>query len=279
MQVKFIDNQLDKVGPTLNSGLGSALITRIAVAFVSSSGLDSLQGSLVNNLEQGRVFEILVGLDFAITDPKALKLMFDWSKRYPNFRFFIQPPGGANSFHPKMYLLETATEGLIIIGSSNLTEAGLYKNAEANIFVQSERTAEVFTDALESYVRLKFDDRRIPNEDFILVYEEASLRIAESRRSYRVSELDALGGSVKSKFDSLPKPTPTKSDLVGWLELVYDVLPDTAFETRDIYEFESKFKSKFPENKNIRPKIRQQLQFLRDMGFLEHLSQGVWRKV
>jgi type II restriction enzyme len=32
----------------------------------------------------------------------------------------------------------------------------------------------------------------------------------------------------------------------------------------------------FPGNRNIRPKIRQQLQVLRDMGILIHLSRGEW---
>ncbi len=30
------------------------------------------------------------------------------------------------------------------------------------------------------------------------------------------------------------------------------------------------------ENKNIKPKIRQQLQFLRDKGYLEFLGNGVY---
>lgn len=32
----------------------------------------------------------------------------------------------------------------------------------------------------------------------------------------------------------------------------------------------------FPGNRNIRPKIRQQLQVLRDMGILVHVGRGEW---
>jgi len=38
-------------------------------------------------------------------------------------------------------------------------------------------------------------------------------------------------------------------------------------------------KLKHIENKNIEAKIRQQLQFLRDKGFIEFLGRGKYRKV
>jgi type II restriction enzyme len=35
--------------------------------------------------------------------------------------------------------------------------------------------------------------------------------------------------------------------------------------------------SKYPGNRHVRPKIRQQLQVLRDSGYLEFLSKGTYR--
>jgi type II restriction enzyme len=32
-----------------------------------------------------------------------------------------------------------------------------------------------------------------------------------------------------------------------------------------------------PDNRHVRDKIRQQLQVLRDLGFLLHVERGVWR--
>ena len=46
-----------------------------------------------------------------------------------------------------------------------------------------------------------------------------------------------------------------------------------------MYQFEDILKVKHPRNNNIRPKIRQQLQFLRDKGFIEFLGDGKYRKV
>lgn len=67
----------------------------------------------------------------------------------------------------------------------------------------------------------------------------------------------------------------------GWL---FDVLScvnsiDTPFfDLNDMYKFEYDLQVKYPQNNNIKPKIRQQLQFLRDRGFIEFLGNGKYKK-
>lgn len=43
------------------------------------------------------------------------------------------------------------------------------------------------------------------------------------------------------------------------------------------YAFEERLGLLYPDNKNVKPKIRQQLQFLRDCGYLEFVSRGYYR--
>ena len=68
----------------------------------------------------------------------------------------------------------------------------------------------------------------------------------------------------------------------GWL---FDILhcvngiPSTDFSLSQIYQFESLLEEKHPDNHNVRPKIRQQLQVLRDRGIIEFLGNGHYRKV
>ena len=50
------------------------------------------------------------------------------------------------------------------------------------------------------------------------------------------------------------------------------------FDLKDIYGFENVLKKKFPRNSFIKPKIRQQLQILRDKGLIEFLGNGKYRK-
>jgi len=49
------------------------------------------------------------------------------------------------------------------------------------------------------------------------------------------------------------------------------------FRLDDVYEFEDHLRGLHPENRNIRPKIRQQLQVLRDCGVIEFLGRGAYR--
>lgn len=50
------------------------------------------------------------------------------------------------------------------------------------------------------------------------------------------------------------------------------------FTLNDIYKFEHELALKHPQNNNIKPKIRQQLQILRDDGFIDFLGNGIYKK-
>ena len=68
----------------------------------------------------------------------------------------------------------------------------------------------------------------------------------------------------------------------GWLIEVMKVVERIGrrdFDLEDVYGFEAHLSSLYPENNNVRPKIRQQLQVLRDSGFLEFTGRGQYRLV
>lgn len=50
------------------------------------------------------------------------------------------------------------------------------------------------------------------------------------------------------------------------------------FTLDDVYQFESRLATLHPDNHNIRAKIRQQLQVLRDMGYIKFLDRGHYQK-
>ncbi|WP_244661633.1 hypothetical protein [Mesorhizobium huakuii] len=55
------------------------------------------------------------------------------------------------------------------------------------------------------------------------------------------------------------------------------MIGSTDFDIEQIYAFERKLSALYPNNRNVRPKIRQQLQLLRDNGYLEFLARGRYR--
>ncbi len=68
----------------------------------------------------------------------------------------------------------------------------------------------------------------------------------------------------------------------GWLLDVMrsiDKLGKKEFTLDDVYVFERELSLLHPENKHIKDKIRQQLQFLRDKGYLDFISRGYYRIV
>jgi len=67
----------------------------------------------------------------------------------------------------------------------------------------------------------------------------------------------------------------------GWLLDVLNcvnLIPTDEFGLMDIYHFEAVLARKHPDNNNVRPKIRQQLQLLRDKGFIDFLGNGKYKK-
>lgn len=68
----------------------------------------------------------------------------------------------------------------------------------------------------------------------------------------------------------------------GWLMDVLNCvnqISSKSFTLDEIYQFENLLHIKHPKNNNIKPKIRQQLQFLRDKGFIEFLGNGKYIKI
>ena len=51
------------------------------------------------------------------------------------------------------------------------------------------------------------------------------------------------------------------------------------FSLQDMYKFKNELQLKHTENHNIEAKIRQQLQILRDQGFIIFLGNGRYRKI
>jgi len=71
-----------------------------------------------------------------------------------------------------------------------------------------------------------------------------------------------------------------KPELKGWILDIMnciDSLNKKEFSLQEIYNFEHDLSVVHPENNNIKPKIRQQLQFLRYKGYLEFIEPGRYK--
>lgn len=70
-------------------------------------------------------------------------------------------------------------------------------------------------------------------------------------------------------------------DARGWLMDILNCvneMQDDDFTLDEIYRFSQQLKIRHPGNNNIQPKIRQQLQILRDRGFIKFVKPGHYRR-
>lgn len=103
--------------------------------------------------------------------------------------------------------------------------------------------------------------------------------------SGRISLIEA--GGFRSKAEVLADWQRTlfvhqqkRPDRRGWLiHLMRGIesLGQDTFTTADIYQLADEFIHIYPENRHIRPKLRQQLQRLRDVGYLDFLGKDIYR--
>jgi len=94
-------------------------------------------------------------------------------------------------------------------------------------------------------------------------------------------------GIAKSKNEVLERWNKTEfvrstqnMEAKGWLLDVLvcvERIKKTEFSLEDVYAFEEYLKAKHPLNNNVKAKIRQQLQLLRDKGIIEFVGRGQYR--
>ncbi len=90
-----------------------------------------------------------------------------------------------------------------------------------------------------------------------------------------ISKKDVLEKWQKTVFLKKIKKVEAKGWILDIMNCI-DALNKKEFTLTDMYAFEPELKKIHPENNNIQAKIRQQLQFLRDKGYLEFIGKGLY---
>lgn len=75
-------------------------------------------------------------------------------------------------------------------------------------------------------------------------------------------------------LEAEPQARGWLADVLRCVERLY-----STFTLENMYSFEAELAAKHPKNRNIKPKIRQQLQVLRDLGLVEFMTPGVYRRL
>ncbi|MFA6867135.1 MAG: DpnI domain-containing protein [Clostridia bacterium] len=107
-------------------------------------------------------------------------------------------------------------------------------------------------------------------------------KIPNCGKIYLIKNFKELSKSEVLKKLAMIKPfNSVQLNEKGWTFEVLSIVENlpNEFLLEHIYEKEKPFRSIYPKNNNIKEKIRQQLQILRDLGFIMFIGNGKYQKV
>src|SRR5581483_9167339 len=117
-----------------------------AVAWVRRSGTQHLRPSFEKFLGSGGIAQVTVGVDIENTSEEGLTDLLSLQAA-GSMETSIYHNELDATFHPKVYLLRNATDARLIVGSNNLTEAGLFANTEAGLQLDAPLADPLISDA------------------------------------------------------------------------------------------------------------------------------------
>ena len=220
-RTQVLDNLSARVGDEILDCMASATRTMMAVAFVKFSGVRLIEESLADLLDRGGKAEIIFGLDFSLTEPRALSRVIEIQGSYPALTLFAfsDPylPGREPAFHPKLYMFEQADgDWTAIIGSSNLSKGGLIDNIEIGVVINGPDTDPVIAAALGFYASVRGRESLfVPTGDYLEVYQKVRSKIDRARRKgiKRRAVKEAVA-QLRKLEERLPGTVPTQKELV-----------------------------------------------------------------
>ena len=111
-----------------------------AVAFVKQSGVRHLVEPIRDHVSHGGDVRISVGIDVGGTSSEGLNMLLDAVGAGGTIWVFHND--NQSTFHPKVYLFESDDTAVVVVGSGNLSEGGLFTNYEACLAVELDLCQE-----------------------------------------------------------------------------------------------------------------------------------------
>ena len=189
MYPKLITNTEGNHVDIINKGISSADRVIICVAFLKTSGLTLIKECLAKALNKGTNVKIVIGLDFFLTEPKALWDTFNMCEPYKNATLLLCTQN-KNTFHPKLYYWAKNGNATVVIGSANLTSGGLAVTVEVSVLYKLKVESQ-FVERLFSFVsELERNDRVSPATRLSLSQYQRRYEIFNKKRKEAEKEAE-----------------------------------------------------------------------------------------
>ena len=100
-------------------------------------------------LAHGGRLSVIAGIDLENTTREGLQALLDL-ELHGSCETFVYHNESGSIFHPKVYLFRNEEEARLIVGSNNITQAGLFVNVEAGLQVETSVNSPVITQVLNA---------------------------------------------------------------------------------------------------------------------------------
>ena len=180
--------------------------------------------------------------------------------------------------HAKVYIADAKCA---LVTSANATAAGLRHNLECGISIEGASLVGRLTEIVlagfgctERPISWQEDELEELREPLKLIRE-----VVYTMPAKQVADLEQMTIAIEDRN----KQRRLLSSFHGWTSLVLEALfhqPGEVFSLDELLATCRPLASqKYPENRHVRAKIRQQLQRLRDMGLVQFLGGGTYRRL
>jgi len=184
-----------------------------------------------------------------------------------------------HNLHAKIFIIDDNA----IITSSNLTVGGLRNNIEYGILIKDDLVNEIKQDYMNLFNN---DDYPEITSDIISKAKSILESVPSSKQKrFNIKDSDLFeeiinDEIIEEKYDGGIESI--KANLSSWKKDVFECLLEIdsdVFNLEEVYAYKDRLQTLHQDNRNIKPKIRQQLQYLRDIGLIEFIKPGLYKKL
>jgi HKD family nuclease len=211
MELRFIGQGLD---PESDITTGNFIIDSLEsknyssfnafVAFVSTGGLKNIIDQMLAFREVGGEIKLYLGVNLNATSKEALEKLLEHEIE----SYVVYSPNNI-IYHPKIYAFEGDETTRAIIGSSNLTESGLFQNIEASVCVDfesedkngSEFLADIY-DHFNAIINQEHSSCQLLTQEVLEILIESNVVLPEAASRAKSNKINKEFGQKETKVNT-----------------------------------------------------------------------------
>ena len=183
-----------------------------------------------------------------------------------------------SKLHAKVYIFDDTSA---LVTSANATFSGLGRNLECGIGTDDSLVVKQLTQSLTAGLGSDTPPCAMDLNELQALHTPLKAIKASLPKQPRDTLVNPDTDAIEPAF-SISDREALLEGFSGWQKLALRgvlTMPEDGFGLQELYDAcEPAAAREYPSNRNVRPKLRQQLQMLRDLGLVEFVTPGQYRR-